>query len=128
MNRIAILLLAALLPACGDSLVDAKTALDITIDAVSPSQLPSRGGVEVTVIGNNFAPGAQLTVGGEPVLGLVRHGEQRLTFIAAPSTVGSKDLMVQNPTGPAARRARALVFYAEQIRFGAQQRLVTDAQ
>jgi hypothetical protein len=62
--RVVLLALLPLWIACGDPVADATLSVDLAIASVSPDQVSSGGGIEVTVKGRNFVPG--MTARGVP--------------------------------------------------------------
>src|SRR5262245_10515485 len=83
---------------CGD-LVDGSLSIELRIENVVPSHVPSGGGVEITLFGNNFADGAGVWVGDVEALGVVRQDAHRMTFVAPAASVGPKSIVVTNPDG-----------------------------
>jgi hypothetical protein len=70
------------------------------IASVSPTQATTSGGIEVSVTGRFFEPGAAVILGDAPVEGARRESETELRFTAPPRReLGPVDLAVVNPTG-----------------------------
>jgi|GEM_PF-3276265 len=115
MNKLVTLSL--LLLACGDPIVDGNVRIGLKVDSVSPGQIPHQGGVEVTVVGDNFDPKIAVSVGSTPALSVVVHDTHRLTFIAPPSGFGPNDVSLQNPNGQTAAATGVLSYYAERVGF-----------
>lgn len=79
------------------------------VEGLEPSEGPRAGGTAVAISGRWFAPGARVTLGGEPVNHLEVTSSERITFVT-PRGRGAAELRVVNPDGQAATSSDAFTF------------------
>jgi hypothetical protein len=82
------------------------------ISSINPTTGPTAGGTTVTLLGSNFATGAQVTFGGTPATVLsVTSGT--IVLAATPAhAAGAVDVRVANPDGQATVRTSGFTFEA----------------
>ncbi len=68
-----------------------------SILTVSPNTSPQSGGWPITIAGNHFQGGAQVTVGGAAALNVVVVDPQTITCDTPPGNLGPADVTVVNP-------------------------------
>ncbi len=73
----------------------------LKIDSVSPSKLPTEGGVEVTIRGRGFSDTSRVSFGGKTGLRHSFSSKTLMRVVSPPNTVGFKDLRVSSPIGSA---------------------------
>ncbi len=112
-------------PACGDAIFDETAAVKMAIADMTPTETPTRGGVEITITGRNFDPGVSVVVGGQPAIGVVRRDAQTLTFVTPPLPAGAHPVEVRGPT-QAAQAPGKLRAFVEHVVFGHRNILVED--
>jgi|GEM_PF-127833 len=69
------------------------------VSGVSPSEGLTKGGTTVTITGENFQPGASVTIGGVPAMNVTFVSETQSTCTAPPHEAGLVDVVVTNPNG-----------------------------
>ncbi|QDG52986.1 hypothetical protein FIV42_20220 [Persicimonas caeni] len=69
----------------------------LSIDSVSPSLLPTDGGVEVEIRGSGFGPQAAVSFSGEPALRVTFVDAELLRVVAPPRRRGYADVRVTTP-------------------------------
>jgi Tol biopolymer transport system component len=67
------------------------------IVSISPNGGPTRGGTPVTIKGENFAPGATVTIGGNNATNVKVVDAQTITAKTPPGAADSADVTVTNP-------------------------------
>ncbi len=78
------------------------------VQAITPASGPAGGATSLTVSGENFEPGAAVTIGGVPATGVVVNGPTSLTANAPALSPGTlNDLQAENPSGESGMLARA---------------------
>ena len=76
-----------------DSIADGFTYIEpLEIEALSPSLLPTKGGLQVTIDGRGFSEDTRVTVGGKAAADHEFVNPNRLRFIAPPNPAGPADL------------------------------------
>ena len=75
-----------------DPVVDQSTRVELQLLEVIPAQLPARGGVKVTVIGENLTAPLQVLLDDEPLDDVLLLDDRRLSIIAPPLTAGKRTL------------------------------------
>lgn len=72
------------------------------ITAVSPSNGSALGGTRITLTGDNFLPGARVSIGGNPAFAVAVGSSTTLTATTNSGTPGTFDVTVTNPDTQAA--------------------------
>lgn len=67
-----------------------------TISSLAPASGLTTGGVQVNVVGTNFAPTSTVTFGGTPATGVVMASPELLRVIAPAHAAGAVDVVVTN--------------------------------
>lgn len=80
-----------------------------TLGQVQPGGIVTTGGT-VNLSGLGFAPGATVTIGGQPCTKPVVGNEWNLTCIAPPMALGSYDVVITNPDGGSSTLAGGLSY------------------
>jgi FG-GAP-like repeat/IPT/TIG domain len=114
-------------PACGDAIFDETAAVKMAIADMTPTETPTRGGVEITITGRNFDPGVLVLVGDQPAIGVVRRDAQTLTFVTTPLPAGAHQVEVRGPTQTAQAPGKLRAF-VEHVVFGHRNILVEDRE
>jgi hypothetical protein len=68
------------------------------IGRVTPNQGPSEGGTEITIIGDNFAKGVSVKIGGRDA-DILNVTANEIRAVTPPGEVGWQDVAVTNPDG-----------------------------
>lgn len=71
-----------------------------TFTGILPNVGPTSGGTPFQVNGSNFEVGAIITIDGLLATSIVRVSANELTGVTPADTLGTKDVIVQNPDGP----------------------------
>ena len=69
------------------------TGLGMQITDISPQEGPVSGGGPITILGNDFLPGVEVTVGGRPLTQL-RVMDSLITGVVPPGTEGEQDIEI----------------------------------
>lgn len=80
------------------------------LTGVSPTTGPATGGTPITVVGNNFAHNATLTIGGAAATSVIIINTHTLTAVTPAHVAGTVGLVLTNPDGPTASLAAAFTF------------------
>jgi hypothetical protein len=84
-----------------------QTSSQPSVSTLYPRSGPAAGGTAVKILGMNFQPGASVTFGGLPAMGVAVVSESEITATAPALVPGSlHDLVVTNPDLSAATRPR----------------------
>jgi IPT/TIG domain len=96
-----------LLAACGGDtpLADDSLSVEVTVESVTPSLIPSGGGDVITLTGRNLPEDAELLLDGAPAPGAAWRSPTRMTFVAPRLTRGVHELLL---------RARGRVLWSSQ--------------
>jgi hypothetical protein len=81
------------------TLAHAFTFLAPTIASISPAIGPTDGGVAITITGANFAPGAAVTIGGQPASSVSVASATQITCTTPPNGGGFATVTITNPDG-----------------------------
>ncbi|MGH9503929.1 MAG: beta strand repeat-containing protein [Terriglobales bacterium] len=81
-----------------------------SITTVTPATGPTNGGAAITVTGDNFQVGAQITVDGLPAGDVVVQGPTTITGNTPGLPVGPADVKVKNPDGGNATKTGAFTY------------------
>jgi len=84
----------------------------LRVTSVSPVSGPIGGGTTVTVHGSGFVPGASVTVGGVPAIGVVVAGRTSLSAVTGAHPTGLADVTVTIPGARSATLAQGFFFVA----------------
>jgi hypothetical protein len=118
---LASLLLPALMLGCGDPIVDRTLSISMSVEAIAPTTVGTRGGEAVIVSGRNLQEVTAVRVGGKSA-DLVARDEHRLTFIAPGNRVGRQPLVLVGPGGEITS-ALGLIYKVARPSFTSQHRL-----
>jgi hypothetical protein len=100
------------------ALPDGFTYTDgLRLDAVTPSRVPTTGGVELSLVGEGFTPEMAVSVGGENALRVLFVDEGRARALAPPHPEGVVDVRVTTRRGGVV--AQDAVTYVEALSVGA---------
>ncbi|PTL79262.1 IPT/TIG domain-containing protein [Vitiosangium sp. GDMCC 1.1324] len=70
-----------------------------SVSGISPGSGPSSGGMRVTLMGSNFAPGATVLIGGASATEVTWEASNLLTATTSARAAGTVDVVVRNPDG-----------------------------
>ncbi|MSP60444.1 MAG: hypothetical protein EXR72_08890 [Myxococcales bacterium] len=87
----------------------------LILSAVTPSSGPSSGGIPLVLTGEDFAPGATVTIDGRPATGVSVISRTQINAIlpAAPGVAGRVDVTVRLPDGRSASGKLFSYFFAK---------------
>jgi hypothetical protein len=100
-----------------DTLVDGFTYLadpdpPPVVTGLSPTSGPETGGTAITITGENFQPGATVTIGGNPCANVVVVNATTITCETPPGTPGPVDVTVTNPDSQSDTLAAGFTYLA----------------
>jgi hypothetical protein len=120
MRRVLPIGIAIWVAACiDDPLVDDGLAIGVSVDELSPSIVPSTGGVELSFFGKNFPADVDVLIGGVRPPGLAWRSSTRLTAVAPRLAIGKHEVVIvaagrQIPYAPGLRVYATTVAFEEQ--------------
>ncbi len=79
---------------------------------ITPNTGPTTGGTLVTIRGSGFAPGATVTIGGNPATGVTVVDAMTITATSPPGAAGLANVTVTNPNGRANTLTNGFTFTA----------------
>ena len=105
----------ALLGACASHESQATTATPATvaIDLISPQVGAMTGGTVVTITGDGFADGIEVTLGDAVATGVRVDSPTQLTALTPPATAGPVDVQVTNSDGTTDSAAEGFAYLAQ---------------
>ncbi|MBX5480258.1 MAG: IPT/TIG domain-containing protein [Myxococcaceae bacterium] len=84
------------------------------MSGITPVEGSASGGTDVTISGDNFAPGATVTFGGAPATAVVFQSSTTLVATTPSHAAGTVDVVVTNPDGQSATLKNAFTFQPAQ--------------
>jgi len=77
-----------------DKAVDESVSVNIAVTEIIPNEIPSSGGLRVTLFGENFPTDVQVKIGEKLVKDLEYLNKSRITFTSPPLEAGLQDMTV----------------------------------
>ena len=112
-------LFAGLIPGCAPALDGPASPSAPVLRAVSPARAPTSGGVELTLAGEHFAPGATVTIDGIASSYVRVNSGTSITAVlpARAGAWGPVSVVVTNPDGHMGARDDLFAYHASQLSF-----------
>jgi len=101
-------------PAAASSLASTPAEVGgntLFIKAVGPDRAANSGNVEINILGENFQPGAQVTLGGVACANVRVLSSEEILCDAPAGPVGAVDVTIFNPDGQTATLAGGFTYY-----------------
>jgi hypothetical protein len=70
-----------------------------TVSTIAPNSGPTAGGTSVAILGNHFATGATVQIGGNDATSIKVVNDTTITAVTPAGTAGAADVTVKNPNG-----------------------------
>lgn len=68
----------------------------VEVTSFAPNRGPAAGGTPIVIVGRGFVPGTIVTVGGQPLVGLVIDRERKLTGRTPAGPAGTVSVLIEN--------------------------------